>query len=316
MPRTAPTVRTGAAGGRLLDGKRAGGVLERDRDGIPRVARGTEHDPGPVKGAAADARRHVPDDAHPDETLLERAALRRIEAHADRQQREWRPIREEPVANDSDLARGHAPDVMTAIGEEDQRRTDGVRRQVLRRAIHGRDVVRVDADPPCEGRIETLPICRRDGSQAAGELRDGPRAAEELQIGTSRVVDRPWRRTGRSTSVVSPAMRSDDVASTRSAIRSSAAPKRFRSADSSRIEAEKSRTMTTSDGSGAGLGADDRGRGAADQQRRHGDRDDGSSPPSGPETQSCDPPGDLRPSRRPPAVGAKPQCPVTDRGCR
>ncbi len=65
-------------------------------------------------------------------------------------------------------------------------------------------------------------------------------------MGTSRALEANWT----SETVVSPATRSDDVSSTRAAIFSSAVANRLRVAASPRIEAEKSKTWTTSDWSG------------------------------------------------------------------
>ena len=98
-------------------------------------------------------------------------------------------VAEQPVAGGLDLADRHALDVVLAVGEQDHRGADGVGGQVLGGLLHGRDVVRVDADLLLEGRVEALPVRRGDGAQAVGELGDGLRAVQEMQVDAARGVD-------------------------------------------------------------------------------------------------------------------------------
>ena len=172
------------------DRERAGGVLERDRHGVARLVGRLEHDLRPVEYRPADAGGHVLDDPHPEEPGLERAALRSLEAHPDGQECDRRAGPEQSIANDLHLADRYALDVVLAVGEQDQRRSDRVRWKVLGSLLHRRDVVRVDPDLPREGGIETLSVRARHGSQTVGEAGDGLRITEELQVRAALVVDR------------------------------------------------------------------------------------------------------------------------------
>ena len=204
---------------------------------------------------------------------VERGPLLRIEAHPDRQQRERGAAAEESIAGGLDLADRDALDVVLAVGEQDDGRPDRVGGQVLGGLLHRGDVVRVDADLLRQGRVEALAVRARDRAQAAGE-RARPSPGCSGGAGRRSPGSRsPSPRTGRCSPWCRPRRGRPRSPSTRSAIDSSAAANWSRLALSLRIDAEKSRTRTTSERSGAaalvGVAQD-----AAGQQRRDCEREE------------------------------------------
>ena len=171
-------------------GERAGGVLERDRDGVAGLLGGVEDDARPVERRPVDAGGHVMDDPQVLETGHERLAPRRLEAHADRQQCERRTGTEELIASNDDLAGGDAGDVVLAVGEQDHGRPGGPARQVLVGLLHRSHVVRVDADRLGELGRQTRPIGGGDGPEAVGKAGDGVGAVEEPEVDAVWDVDR------------------------------------------------------------------------------------------------------------------------------
>ena len=134
---------------------------------------------------------------------------------------------EQAVERGTDPADRDARDVVLAVGEHDSGRALRVGGKVLRRRLDRRDVVRVDADLLGQGRVEALAVGGGQAPQAVRELATVPRRAQRSSGRCSRDSRRPGPRTGPA-QVVSPATRSGGVASTRSAIRSSAAANRSR----------------------------------------------------------------------------------------
>ncbi len=82
---------------------------------------------------------------------------------------------------------------MLPVGQQDERGPDGVHREVSRGPLHGRDIIRVHADPAGEGGIQSLAVGLGHVPEAIGEAADGLGAPKKPQLNATWVIGRAGR---------------------------------------------------------------------------------------------------------------------------